>query len=65
MIRIIDPPIAPDRDLFQALLGHPAAIRLLYDALVGKGAGRGLGWAPMLCEIVRRIKTAGQEEARP
>ncbi len=61
MIRIIEPPVDPARDLFTTLIGHPEAIRLLYDALVGPGASKGLGWVPMLCEVVRRVKAAAKE----
>lgn len=56
MIRIVDPPIPADRQLWDALAGRTEAIRLLYEAMVGTGAGEGLGWMPMLSEIIRRTQ---------
>ena len=57
-MRWIDPPTPPDRQLWAALAGKAEPIRMLYETLVGAGAGKGIGWIPMLCEVVRRTRKA-------
>lgn len=42
-----------DDQFWEQLAGKLELIRSLYDAIVGPGAGKGLGWVPMLCEIIR------------
>jgi hypothetical protein len=63
-VRWIDPPIPADRQLWDALAGKTDAIRLLYEAFIGPGSGDGLGWMPMLSEIVRKTGERGHSPVR-
>lgn len=62
-MRWIDPPVTPSNLLFRELAGKTDVIRLIYEIIMGDGAGKGLGWAPMLCEIARRAG-AGQDRKK-
>ena len=51
-----EPETHPENDVLRALLAHPAAIRPLYQVLVGHDPGQGL--MQMLSEIGRRVRWA-------
>lgn len=60
MIRWIDPPVAPSTRLFRDLAGKRETILMIYEAFMGHKSGAGLGWAPMLCEIIRRVESSSK-----
>lgn len=33
---------------------------MIYECFMGHKSGEGLGWAPMLCEIIRRVEATKQ-----
>jgi hypothetical protein len=51
--------------VWDALAGKPTVVLALYEACFGIGSGKGLGWAPMLCAIARRVQQGESFAGRP